>query len=190
MVWHSFRKKKNIITIIGLNIKYKNYLRGEIKETKGNEIDGDNIFTKELELRIFIYLILILILENILIILKQLLKKNWIEYGVYEKEKQIGQLEELNSGNNIILNLKGLFYKSGIRNLGCYYIPHKYFFLIRTQIIFRLRLILFKDKKFKNKYKDKKGLLFNYNIFILFIIFRKFENINYNKINIKTIIIF
>ena len=70
MVWHSFRKKKNIITIIGLNIKYKNYLRGEIKETKGNEIDGDNIFTKELELRIFIYLILILILENILIILK------------------------------------------------------------------------------------------------------------------------
>lgn len=64
------QEKKNIITIIGLNIKYKNYLRGEIKETKGNEIDGDNIFTKELELRIFIYLILILILENILIILK------------------------------------------------------------------------------------------------------------------------
>ena len=101
-------------------------------------------------------------------------KKNWIEYGVYEREKQIGQLEELNSGNNIILNLKGLFYKSGIRNLRCDYIPHKYFFLIRTQIIFILKIILFKDKKFKNKYKDKKGLLFNYNIFILFIIFRKF----------------
>ena len=47
------QEKKNIITIIGLNIKYKNYLTGEIKETKfqGNKIDGDNIFTKELELK-------------------------------------------------------------------------------------------------------------------------------------------
>ena len=67
------QEKKNIITIIGLNIKYKNYLTGEIKETKfqGNKIDGDNIFTKELELKEGEYLsYLILILENILIILK------------------------------------------------------------------------------------------------------------------------
>ena len=67
-------------------------------------------------------------------------------------------MEELNSGNNIILNLKGLFNKKGIKNLGCDYIPYKYFFFIKAQIIFRLRFRFIHDKKFQDKYSDRKEL--------------------------------
>ena len=68
----------------------------------------------------------------------------------------MGSLEELNSGNNIIINIKGKTGKNGIRSLGCDYMPYDIFFLIRTQDLFRLRLKLKKDKKFREKYKNKK----------------------------------
>ena len=153
--------EKNIKSILGLKIKYKNYLTGEVKDTnyQGYEINGDDVDTKELEIKEGQYLSYFNITFNKYIdYIKIGTKKKWIEFGDYNEEKQIVQLEELNSGNNIILNLKGLFSKKGIRNLGCDYIPYKYFFFIRTQIIFRLRYRLYHDKKFQDKYSNRKEL--------------------------------
>ena len=135
-----------------------NYLTGEKKNTRyqGAPIEGSNIETKELIIGDGKFLSYFnIIFHEYITYIKIGTKDKFIEFGNYEKDKQLGNLEELNSGNNIIINIKGTTSKNGIRCLGCDYMPYNIFFLIRTQDLFRLRLKLKKDKKFIEKYKNK-----------------------------------
>ena len=159
-IWFGSPPEKNDIkSLLGIQIEYINYLTGEKKNTKyqGVPVEGTNIEIKELNISDgkFLSYFNILFHEYITYI-KIGTKDKFIEFGNYEKDKQLGNLEELNSGNNIIINIKGKTGKNGIRTLGCDYMPYDIFFLIRTQDLFRLRLKLKKDKKFREKYKNKK----------------------------------
>ena len=151
--------KKDIKSLLGIQVKYINYITGEKKETdyQGASIDGvDDVEVKEIELKGGEYLSQFNILfKEYITYIKIGSKKNFKELGVFENEKQLSQLEEINSGNNVILNIKGLKSKNGIRCLGIDYIPYEYFFLIRSQDLFRLRLKLKNDKKFKQKFSNK-----------------------------------
>ena len=159
-IWFGSPPEKNDIkSILGIQIEYINYLTGEKKNTKyqGAPIEGTNIEIKELNISDGKFLSYFnIIFHEYITYIKIGTKDKFIEFGNYEKDKQLGSLEELNSGNNIVINIKGKTGKNGIRSLGCDYMPYDIFFLIRTQDLFRLRLKLKKDKKFREKYKSKK----------------------------------
>lgn len=159
-IWFGTPSGKNDIrTLLGIQIEYINYLTGEKKNTayQGVPIESSNIEIKELIIGDGKHLSYFNIMfHEYITYIKVGTKDKFIEFGNYEKDKQLGILEEINTNNNIIINIKGKISKNGIRCIGCDYMSYDIFFLIRTQDLFRLRLKLKKDKKFREKYKNKK----------------------------------
>ena len=150
-------EKKDIKSLLGIQVKYINYLTGEKKETnyQGAKIEGTDIETKELEIKEGEYLSQFnLIFREYITYIKFGTKNNVIEFGNYNKDNELSSLKELNLENNVILNIKGFMSLNGIRCIGCDYISHKDFFFIRTMDIFILRHRVKKNKKYIDKYSN------------------------------------
>ena len=84
-------------------------------------------------------------------------KNDCIEFGK-EDEHEIKSLNELNYGNNIIVNLKGFVTNNGIRALGCDYMNCNDFLLTRLVDVFRLRHLVLHNKEYKEKYDNPKEI--------------------------------
>ena len=149
--------KNDIRTILGIQIKYLNFITGEKKETEyqGAPIEGMDVEVKVLNIKEGDYLSKMYIgFEEYINHLKfETKKKESIELGFIIEDNEKKSVNELNLDNNIILNIKGYYGSNGVRAIGCEYISYKDFCLIRWVNLFRIRLRL-KDEKEKNKYKD------------------------------------
>jgi hypothetical protein len=145
--------KTDIKALLGIQVKYINYITGERKETnyQGAPIEGIDFDVKELIIKEGDYLTKFnLGFDDYITHIKFTTKKGEsIEFGVItENEKQ--SVNEINSKNYIILNIKGYSSKNGIRAIGVGYIPFKDFCFIRWLDLLRLRH-MFKDEKYRNK---------------------------------------
>lgn len=145
--------KTDIKSLLGIQVKYINYITGEKKETsyQGAPIEGIDVEVKELDIQEGDYLSKINIgFDDYISHIKFTTKKGFtLEFGVItENEKQ--SVNEINGGNNIILNIKGYYSKNGIRAIGFGFISFKDFCFIRWIDLLRLRL-KFKDQKYYNK---------------------------------------
>ena len=162
-LWYGSPSGKNEVkTILGLKIKYINFVTGERKETdyQGAPIEGMDIETKELDIKEGDHLSKMNIgFEEYINHLKfETTKKESIEFGIINEETEKKSVNELNLGNNIILNLKGYYGPSGIRALGCEYISYKDFCFIRWIDLLRIRYKL-KDEKYKKEFDEKYNTL-------------------------------
>lgn len=150
--------KQNIKALLGMKIKYKNYITGEKKETKyqGAKIEGENIDVRELEIPDGQYLSKFdIIYDEYITYIRFGTEKKSIIFGYFDRKREVKCLGPLNSGKNIIINIKGFVTNNGIRSLGCDYISYKDFFLNRTIIIFKLRYKLKHDTDYKLKWTDR-----------------------------------
>ena len=157
-IWYGSPAGKNDVkTILGIQIKYINFITGEKKETEyqGAPIEGMDVEVKELNIKEGDYLSKMYIgFDEYINHLKfKTKKKEIIEFGFIIEDNEKKSVNELNLDNNIILNLKGYYSSNGVRAIGCDYISYKDFCLIRWIDLFRLRLRL-KNEKEKKKYED------------------------------------
>ena len=156
--------KNEIKTILGIQIKYVNYITGLKKETKyqGAPIEGVDFEVLDLEIKEGDFLSKINIgFQDYINHLKfTTLKKDTIEFGIVNEQTEKQSVNEINSGKNIILNINGYYSKNGIRAIGCDYISFKDFCFIRWIDLLRLRHKC-KDEKYK---KDLEENINNYNI--------------------------
>lgn len=157
-VWFgSLQEKSNFESLLGMEIVYLNYITGEKKNTKymGAPIESQNVQIQELVIKEGQYLSKMnLGFSEYITYLKFTTNKDeFIEFGTKDNNEK--NLSVVNSGNNIILNLKGYSSPLGIRCLGCDFIPYQDFFFNRSIDIFRIRTKLILDKEYKNKYEDQ-----------------------------------
>ena len=145
--------KPEVKSLLGIQVKYINYITGERKETnyQGAPIEGIDFDVKELDIQEGDFLSKINIaFDDYITHLKFTTKKgNHIEFGVVT-EKELQSVNDINGENNIILGLKGYSSKNGIRALGADYISFKDFCFIRWIDLLRLRH-MFKNDEYKNK---------------------------------------
>ena len=157
-VWFgSLQEKANFQSLLGMEIVYLNYITGEKKSTKymGAPIESQNVEIKELYIKEGQYLSKMNLgfVEYITYLKFTTNKGEYIEFGIKDDSEK--NLCVVNNGNNIILSLKGYMTPSGIRSLGCDYIPYQDFFFNRIIDIFRLRTRLMTDEKYKKKYEEE-----------------------------------
>ena len=150
-------EKKEIKSLLGLEVNYLNFLTGEKKGTKyqGAKIEGADVIIKELELKEGEYFTKFnLIFSDYITYVIFGTNKREIELGDKNSGNQLNSLQELNAGKYVILNLKGKCGKNGIRCLGCDYMLFKDFLLLRAQDLFKIRNKLKNDKEYKKKYEN------------------------------------
>ena len=145
--------KADIKSLLGIQVKYINYITGERKQTnyQGAPIEGIDVEVKELDIKEGDYLSKINIgFDDYITHIKFTTKKGEsLEFGVItDNEKQT--VNEINGDNNIILNIKGYYSKNGIRAIGVGYISFKDFCFIRWIDLLRLRFKL-KNENYRNK---------------------------------------
>ncbi len=149
---------KDIKSLLGIKIKYINYITGEKKETnyQGAPIEGMDVDVQELEIGEGDHLSKFYIgFEEYITHLKfKTIKGQQIEVGVLNESCEKQSVQEINGDNNIILNIKGYFSKNGIRAIGCSYISFKDFCFIRWIDLLRIRHKL-KNNEEKKKYEEK-----------------------------------
>ena len=148
--------KADIKALLGIQVKYINYITGERKETnyQGAPIEGVDVEIKELDIKEGDFLSKInLGFDDYITHIKFTTKKGIpIEFGVVT-ESDLKTVNDINTGNNIILSIKGYFSKNGIRSMGVDYISFKDFCFIRWIDLLRLRH-MFKNEEY-NKKKEK-----------------------------------
>ena len=157
-VWFgSLQEKSNCESLLGMEIVYLNYITGERKNTRymGAPIESQNVEIKELNIKEGQYLSKMNLgfVEYITYLKFTTNKGEFIEFGIKDDNEK--NLNYVNIGNNIILNLKGYMTPSGIRCLGCDFVPYENFLLNRIIDIFRLRTRLIRDEKYKQKFEDE-----------------------------------
>ena len=160
-IWFGSPQGKNDIkSLLGIQVKYINFITGEKKDTEyqGAPIEGMDVEVKEIEVKEGGYISKMnLAFEDYITHIKFASNKSdddFIEFGIAD-EHEIRTLNELNSGNNIILNVKGYVTSNGIRALGCDFLSFNDFFFFRLIDIFRLRHMLEKDEKYKKKFDEE-----------------------------------
>ena len=154
-------EKKDIKSLLGIEVKYINFLTGEKKGTKyqGAKIEGADVITQDLELKEGEYFTKFnLIFTDYITYLLIGTNKRVIEFGDKNNGTLLNSLQELNAGKYVILNLKGKYSENGVRCLGCDYMLFKDFLLLRAQDLFRIRNKLKNDKEFKSKFENKDEL--------------------------------
>ena len=145
--------KADIKALLGIQVKYINYITGERKETnyQGAPIEGVDVEIKELDIKEGDFLSKInLGFNDYITHIKFTTKKgDPLEFGtITEDEKQ--SVNIINADNNIILDIKGYYSKNGIRAIGFGYINFKDFCFIRWIDLLRLRH-MFKDDNYRKK---------------------------------------
>ena len=163
--------KNDIKSLLGIQVKYINFITGEKKETnyQGAKIEGTDIEVKELDIKEGDYLSKInLGFDEYITHLKfTTMKDEKIELGTLIEANEKQSVNEVNKDKNIILNIKGYYSPSGVRAIGCDYISFKDFCFIRWIDLLRLRLKL-KNEEFKkkcekeyNNYSNEIKIVFN-----------------------------
>jgi hypothetical protein len=157
-VWFgSLQEKSNCKSLLGMEIVYLNYITGERKNTRymGAPIESQNVEIKELNIKEGEYLSKMNLgfVEYITYLKFTTNKGEFIEFGIKDDNEK--NLNYVNLGNNIILNLKGYMSPSGIRCLGCDFVSYENFLLNRIIDIFRIRTRLIRDEKYKQKFEDE-----------------------------------
>ena len=156
--------KNEIKTILGIQVKYLNFITGQKKETKyqGAPIEGMDVEVLDLEIPEGDYLSKMNIgFDEYINHLKfTTLKHEKIEFGIIDDKTEKQSVSEINLDKNIILNIRGYYSKNGVRAIGCNYISFKDFCFIRWIDLFRLRHKC-KDEKYKQDLESKYN---NFNI--------------------------
>ena len=149
--------KNDIKSLLGIQIKYINYITGERKETEyqGAKIEGTDVETQSLIIKEGDYLSKMNLGfdEYITHIKFTTIKGEKIEFGIIIEANEKQSVNEINLDNNIILNIRGYYSPSGVRAIGCDYISFKDFCFIRFIDLLRLRLKL-KKEEYKKKCED------------------------------------
>jgi hypothetical protein len=158
-LWYgSTAGNKDIKSLLGIQIKYLNYITGEKKETnyQGAPIEGMDVEVQELEIKEGDHLSKFHIGfdDYITHLMFKTIKGENVEIGTVNESTEKQSVNEINSDNNIILNIKGYYSKNGIRSIGCNYISFKDFCFIRWIDLLRLRHNL-KDEEYKKKFDEK-----------------------------------
>ena len=155
--------KNDIKSLLGIQIKYINYITGERKETEyqGAKIEGTDVETQSLVIKEGDYLSKMNLGfdEYITHIKFTTVKGDKIEFGIIIEANEKQSVNEINIDNNIILNIRGYYSPAGVRAIGCDYISFKDFCFIRFIDLLRLRLKL-KKEEYKKKCEDNYN---NYN---------------------------
>ena len=145
-------------SLLGMRATYINYITGEKKETnyQGAPIEGTDVQTEELIVKEGDYLSKFnLGFDNYINHIKFTTSKGEkIELGEVKDETEKRSVNELNEGNNIILNIKGYSSPGGIRAIGYDFMSLKDFYFNRCIDLFRIRHKL-KDKKYKTECENK-----------------------------------
>lgn len=155
--------KNEIKTILGIQLKYVNYITGLKKETdyQGAPIEGMDIDVLDLEIKEGDYLSKINIgFDEYINHLKfTTLKEDNVEFGKINEQTEKNSVADINSDKNVILNIRGYYSKNGIRAIGFNYISFKDFCFIRWIDLLRLRHKC-KDEEYKKSLEEN---IDNYN---------------------------
>ena len=149
---------KEIKALLGIQIKYLNYITGEKKETdyQGAPIEGMDVEVQELEIKEGDHLSKFHIgfEDYITHFMLKTIKGDSIEIGTVNEACEKQSVNEINADNNIILFIKGYYSKNGIRAIGCNYISFKDFCFIRWIDLLRIRNNL-KNNEYKKLFDEK-----------------------------------
>jgi len=153
-IWFGSHPGGSVKSLLGIKIKYINYITGEKKETdyQGAKIEGMDVEVKELEIKEGDHLSKINIgFDDYITHIKfATIKGKFIEFGIIIEDNEKQFVNELNSRDNIILNLKGYSDQNGIRAIGYDYLSFKDFCLIRWINLLRIRNYMKNEKYLQN----------------------------------------
>ena len=168
-LWFGKSLKSSGNSLIAIEVKYQNFASGKRieKGIQGASITEQNIEVKELEIKTGDYLSKFNIgfEENIHHIKFTTKNGDYIEFGTIDKETEKRSVNDLNEGDNVIINIRGFYSGNGVRGLGCDYMSKKDFFFNRFFDILRLNHRIKMEKSVdKNTDEKYQKMMSNLNI--------------------------